>query len=565
MPMPPPKSAGAALKKLALERVQSWAKEYGSVYKKLALGYNYLKQVRKVDFNDLNARSELQRRVAEEKRRKEENVWRERIKMVRVEMDEARSEIEECVTQMDACFCLLRPNDFEFGEDNARTLANSSSVEENAGCGEADARAHGLTNTAQTIEVTVLPPSEAERLQETSDNEAVIENLRGLYAVLVKKLIPQSKKWTITMMKAGKEVVGDDLLKKSIDLKNMLEECEKKAVDLKVNLEPKRKIEALDDSDSDSDFVEVTSKDDYEAEVHADDTLLGIPFYPQATASSNIEISEPKPGTSGLQEKMSSSWKLEISAEAADPTTFAATLAKLKKSPPEKVSPGKRQSSISSDIPRVPFDVDLMYWGERPKPREVAVDAERLRFWGGSGREEETIIVPGSDSSERVIEFTGKFQPVKWSCRAPLSNGKLCPRMDREKCPFHGKIMARDIMGQLSNPEDRLAKEKRAEEEKQQNPDWQDPNLLKELKAATGVDLKMPIKKGKGKGKSTRSKKRYPGLSDIRESENTVRKRLEKKVFNRGSLKRIAHTMNKIDARRHKDKFADQFNYIFSS
>ena len=70
--------------------------------------------------------------------------------------------------------------------------------------------------------------------------------------------------------------------------------------------------------------------------------------------------------------------------------------------------------------------------------------------------------------------------------------------MDREKCPFHGKIMARDIMGQLSNPEDRLAKEKRAEEEKQQNPDWQDPNLLKELKAATGVDLKMPIKKGKG-------------------------------------------------------------------
>ena len=172
-----------------------------------------------MDFNDLNARSELQRRVAEEKKRKEENVWRERIKMVRVEMDEARFEIEECVTQMDACFCLLRPSDFEFGEDNARTLANSSSVEENAGCGEADARAHGLTNAAQTIEVTVLPPSESERLQETSDNEAVIENLRGLYAVLVKKLIPQSKKWTITMMKAGKEVVGDDLLKKSIDLK----------------------------------------------------------------------------------------------------------------------------------------------------------------------------------------------------------------------------------------------------------------------------------------------------------------------------------------------------------
>ena len=81
----------------------------------------------------------------------------------------------------------------------------------------------------------------------------------------------------------------------------------------------------------------------------------------------------------------------------------------LQKSTPEKVSPSKRESCASGDIIRLPFDIDLMNWGERPKPREVAVDAERLRFWGGSGRDEETIIVPGSDSTERVMEFTGSF------------------------------------------------------------------------------------------------------------------------------------------------------------
>ena len=53
-------------------------------------------------------------------------------------------------------------------------------------------------------------------------------------------------------------------------------------------------------------------------------------------------------------------------------------------------------------------------------------------------------------------------------------------------------------MGQPSMIDDRMEEETRAEEEKQRNPDWQDPNLLKELKAATGVDLKMPIKRGKG-------------------------------------------------------------------
>ena len=78
----------------------------------------------------------------------------------------------------------------------------------------------------------------------------------------------------------------------------------------------------------------------------------------------------------------------------------------------KKVSPSKRDSGATSEIPRLPFDVDLMSWGERPKPREVVVDSERLRFWGGSGREDETMTVPGSDSTERRIEFTGSKMGV---------------------------------------------------------------------------------------------------------------------------------------------------------
>ena len=110
---------------------------------------------------------------------------------------------------------------------------------------------------------------------------------------------------------------------------NMLEEIEKKAVNLKVDLETKKKKGVPEDSDSDSDFVEVTPKDDYEAEARADDTLLGIPFYPQATSSSTVKPAEPQPGTSGMQRSKGGSWKLS-EGEAADPTTFAATLAKLK-------------------------------------------------------------------------------------------------------------------------------------------------------------------------------------------------------------------------------------------
>lgn len=53
--------------------------------------------------------------------------------------------------------------------------------------------------------------------------------------------------------------------------------------------------------------------------------------------------------------------------------------------------------------------------------------------------------------SARKIEFAGKFVPVKWTCRALLGSGRLCPRMDRVKCPFHGLIIARKDDGSPAN------------------------------------------------------------------------------------------------------------------
>lgn len=58
------------------------------------------------------------------------------------------------------------------------------------------------------------------------------------------------------------------------------------------------------------------------------------------------------------------------------------------------------------------------------------------KFWGVSSVDDMDEI-PNPDGvaalRTRVIEFSGKFEPVKWSCRAPLPSGKLCPRKDRYK------------------------------------------------------------------------------------------------------------------------------------
>lgn len=60
--------------------------------------------------------------------------------------------------------------------------------------------------------------------------------------------------------------------------------------------------------------------------------------------------------------------------------------------------------------------------------------------------------------------------------------------------------------------------------------DWRDAELMRDIEAATGEDLgseRLGGKKGKGK------KKKYPHLSDLKQSSNTSRCRLEKKVFNK--------------------------------
>lgn len=45
------------------------------------------------------------------------------------------------------------------------------------------------------------------------------------------------------------------------------------------------------------------------------------------------------------------------------------------------------------------------------------------------------------------MTFIGERPSIKHKCRAPLESGKLCPRMDLEKCPFHGPIVPRDEIG----------------------------------------------------------------------------------------------------------------------
>ncbi len=573
--LPPPRAAREQLKRLSLETVKGWVDKFGEGYRKLALAYNYLKQVRRVDFNDMEARSELQRRRDAERKRREDNVWRERAKKTREEMEEARAEMRECLVQIDNCLAILEEK--EEGKD----------------CVEEEVRElqkkHGIASGEE----------EAGSSSKEKEDDVVLENLRDQHRLLTSRLIPMTKKWATVLSKAGVGRGGDeDVVKTAIDAKLVLEEAREKVDGLGIDLDKKKKKGVDEDkedgeSSDDDDFVEVGEKDGYEEFPVEPDAAFAFDFAeakpstsaaakkspksPEKRASSK---SQPSISSQTLVQSTSSSsdWKLKVGrGEEDDPTTFAATVRKLKRernvdisaevsssSSPKKSA---KDDSSSSFAPRIRFDADLYNWGEKRKERRVLVDPEKLRFWGSSAQDTEgEIAVPGSADNARSIDFSGQFRPVEWSCRAPLPSGRLCPRRDREKCPLHGRVIPRDKeSGKPSRAEDRMKEDEERERKAGENPDWQDPALLRDIEASTGVNLRVP-KKGerlngkKGKGKE----KRHPGLVSIRAESDTARKRLEKKVFNRSSAKRVAATMNRQDANRHRDKFADQFNYVFT-
>ncbi|XP_069695250.1 UV-stimulated scaffold protein A-like [Periplaneta americana] len=647
--LPPPRSVALSLKRMALQSIQEWNKVYGDGYKKLQLGYNFLRHCKKVDFSALQMENSAEQARRGEQERRQKAVNQEKLKKVTTEINEMQPEITSTLTTLENCINLLlpTPEDFFIQEENGKETKSketgdndivkqmgnkvnedtqsdsekdcepnratdekelhlpstskhevedsgsqvensdfesgtSDSEEEEEEEDDINFRQYGMLSSKYSIEVNVNTDSTT--VKETAENADIFDNARDMYKLINNRFLPTVKTWIKIITKASD---SSDQLKKIIDLKDSLEKASKKYLLLRQH------TVAQDASDtSDSDFEEVKEKEGYENTPVADTPI-------PAPSTEKVHGTQKQSTKTGWN-----IWSEENNEK--DPTSAQSTLSSLKTTksvpkPPEIISKTEsasknktshkttkpeeepipstskgsskmdRKAKLLAVAPKVPFDIDLYHWEDEnvATPTMMAVRAEGSRFWYTSLEELEEVPVPEGLSGirTRVIEFTGKFEPVEWACRAPLPSGKLCPRKDRYKCPFHGPIIARDKTGQCSNPEDAQKVVREAENKQQQCPDWQDPQLLEDLKQATGVDLKMPEKRnGRGRKKKKKSDKdKYPGLTDIRAKQNTPFTRLSKKIFKRGAMKRVATALDAADHKRFRDKYGDQFHYMYNT
>ncbi|NXG46408.1 UVSSA protein, partial [Psilopogon haemacephalus] len=649
-PLPPPKEVAQKLRQAAIKSVQDWHEKYGEAYKKLSLGYHFLKQNKKVDFQDVHARTVAERRREEEKQKRLDNIYKEKAKRAEKEMEEMSQEIVSTLTEMENCFQLLLPDPFAFtvydtvlepskpANGDRPTPPLSSQVEadqlslegmddeqpccskdlpaipqcvrtdqheeldeehdkpeqkelDGVSCSEAQSgvpaptdddyqtfvRNHGLVSHKYTLDLEI---STADiKVHENEDNTAIINNVMDAHKLLRNKFWPSVQSWIQLFTRAG---INDDRLRCAIDLKNKLETAMKKYKEMNISFKERRrkvmkaKEEDDDDDEDEDDFVEVPEKEGYEP--HIPDHLrkeYGLEPQPPPKAPVRKASKGPSP--------LSSRAQLKRNEDELDPTCAAATLKlirdKLPKIPPPSASesataepaaleePDSKRRKLEEErakAPLMPFGLDLHYWGQdQPSAGKILKFASEHRFWAPSEVEEE---VENKEISEmlktRYITFAGKFEPVKHKCRAPMPDGSLCARQDRIKCPFHGKIIPRDESGVPINAEDKAREERMRLEKQAAQPEWRDPEFMREVEAATGVDLGSSKNNGKGEKKKGK-KKKYPNLTDLKQQANTSRSRLEKKVFNKGAMKRVVKAMNRMDQRKH-EKFANQFNYALN-
>lgn len=87
-------------------------------------------------------------------------------------------------------------------------------------------RGHGLLSASASVSLTLDTSGKSNQLRETSDNSAVLDNLRDQYNLLNNRLLPLVKKWAVILTKSGAENCDSDTLKRVIDLKQILEEGE---------------------------------------------------------------------------------------------------------------------------------------------------------------------------------------------------------------------------------------------------------------------------------------------------------------------------------------------------
>ncbi|RKP34623.1 hypothetical protein BJ085DRAFT_28073 [Dimargaris cristalligena] len=446
--LPPPTSYAGKMKVLVVRALQLWVTKYGSHYRAIPLGLDYVKQKLHVRAqfeataeNVVTHAEEQQRQAALAKRREHDLQCFIRLRNT---VEPLLVDCEQTAQEMNSGLELLVPDVTgpapirrSTGSGRRDQASSSSSSPLAPSLSYKDTMAYlGMGSSNYQLTLT-FNPNNPLNVTESAENTVIFDTLReGLkvidekyWSTLTASIVELSK----LQVESEKEAL-DQLIKRMINEKSRLRVLRQKCAELNVT---------------------VPSNEGDEPE-----PLAAVP---------SVTPMSPQPESPGQSDAPSTVANKAGPDSNAD-TTFSPksyrhtpSPARVKPKPTtDKVnhdpqSTGSHLSEVEKELlkiaPVVEYGTDLYYWDKD----EVAFNQGGIeynhRFYGEGGGEKFLSRETLDQLRKRAVYLTPKRPTAIKACRAPLKTGGLCPRRDLVRCPYHGPIVPRDeTTGHIVDP-----------------------------------------------------------------------------------------------------------------
>ncbi|PIA18363.1 hypothetical protein COEREDRAFT_96064 [Coemansia reversa NRRL 1564] len=554
--LPPPIQYADRLRQLAAEYLYMWVERFGFAYQRLVYGFRYLRFIEHVDFK--SAAKEYKRRDPERAQLRHKlyidnrrQYMRRSLTAVRADILSVRLDAVEALDVLKRCFEILVPDitdmfgDYENGHNYQDATGQSpgpapddtnesdrQDLDSSAEDSDIDDVLAVMAANRQAIDISINPNCVLES-EETSNNAPVFDVIRDYLRLCIQVYCPRIDIWIAKLERIDPDIdlEVEQLLDTARRLKSQILVSEAKCRDLGV----------------DTSYIyqqPLTIGYGSEDEDEFEDVPAAVERHGRKRPEQNKELPQKQ------QKRNPVFALLNDPSVQADPTYVDPELLRDRHaaSAPHELcgvqeSSNEVEDKLRESAPVVSYGPDLAYWGRSEVNANTSGFEIRHRFLG-SARDEPVM----SDAARQSLQMRAVYYPepertVIKACRAPLENGKLCPRRDLVKCPFHGLIIPRNEQGRpLSEPELEsepvIEEEKTSDDSKNIEPtinsvataervddlQWQDLEELVSKKNNFALPQRKPKKATNSRPKSSLASIRKPKPSVITRLHQAIRK-----------------------------------------
>ena len=487
-----------------------------------------MRNKKNVDFKKLIARTNFEQKQEEKRQRQEKRVADYIVSKTLSNFEMQSDSFKDCIFEANTCFDLLIP----MGAPETH-ISDNSEIPGAITDSKRNIKKEKTANFSITVD-----HSQKLVIKETSDNNSVIQVLDDRIYQARKSFIPRLDAWIEELIKNDGEQKEVLPLIKMKERLNIICNKHKNLVFKRTSKRKRRIVQKEVNESDDSDFEEV---DD-------DNVLDTIPEEKKLKLA--MAMSKPK---ATKTTESTPAFKTFV-ADDEQPCSSSSCL--------DKASSSTQNSALQSDNKAANKMKDVMRSEAEDEESDFALQKYAVasfeslhRFWAQKDIEPEPMDI----NTVRVLNpkycnVPGKFEAVVWSCRAPMKSGKTCPRMDRHKCPLHGKVIPRDKEGKPNGKSsDLFSKSELLSTKKSNGESWEE--VEKEIEKLTGEKLNYSKIKKKREVKPTNL------VSLTKTAPVTPRNRIEKKIMNPRAIKAVSKSADKVANARNKNAFDQQFNY----